>query len=160
MNPNVPYILPDGTHARDTHGETFQFALPDSDSGIFLRGYGKNQVNIWCWQIGSGELYGFLPDPASSPEVRKRATPPTQADKTEGEWNRFEITVADDRVMVVLDGKKVIDQARLPGIAPKGPIDLQQDGVMKYGKWTGPPSILQFKHIFNRELDNGRTDKN
>src|SRR5262245_31563240 len=38
VNPNVPYILPDGTHARDIHGKEMKMMLPDSDSGIFLRG--------------------------------------------------------------------------------------------------------------------------
>ncbi|MBM4029873.1 MAG: DUF1080 domain-containing protein, partial [Planctomycetes bacterium] len=52
-NPNVPYILPDGTHARDIQGKEMRLALPDSDSGILLRGQGKSQVNIWCWPIGS-----------------------------------------------------------------------------------------------------------
>src|SRR5437868_13172243 len=47
-NPNVPYVLPDGTHARDVHGKEIKLSLPDSDSGILLRGSGKNQVNIWC----------------------------------------------------------------------------------------------------------------
>src|SRR6185436_11842045 len=47
VNPNVPYILPDGTHARDTKGKEMHMALPDSDSGVMLRGSGKYQVNIW-----------------------------------------------------------------------------------------------------------------
>jgi hypothetical protein len=50
VNPNVYYILPDGTHARDIHGKELKLALPDSDSGILLRGSGKYQVNIWCWR--------------------------------------------------------------------------------------------------------------
>jgi hypothetical protein len=48
VNPNVPYILPDGTHARDVTGKALRLSLPDSDSGILLRGSGKNEVNIWC----------------------------------------------------------------------------------------------------------------
>ena len=62
VNPNVRYILPDGTHARDITGQELKLSLPDSDSGIFLRGSGKNQVNIWCWPIGSGEFYGYRTD--------------------------------------------------------------------------------------------------
>ncbi len=41
VNPNVYYILPDGTHARDVHGKELKLALPDADSGILLRGSGK-----------------------------------------------------------------------------------------------------------------------
>src|SRR5687767_12026255 len=34
VNPNVPYILPDGSHARDVTGKEMKMALPDSDSGV------------------------------------------------------------------------------------------------------------------------------
>ena len=37
INKNVPYILPDGTHARDVKGKELRLTLPDADSGIFLR---------------------------------------------------------------------------------------------------------------------------
>jgi hypothetical protein len=57
INKSVPYILPDGTHAKDIHGKELRLSLPDADSGVFLRGHGDFQVNIWCWPIGSGELY-------------------------------------------------------------------------------------------------------
>src|SRR5207237_10607638 len=52
MNQRVPYILPDGTHARDIHGKELRLTLPDADSGILLRGSARYQVNIWCWPIG------------------------------------------------------------------------------------------------------------
>ena len=85
VNPNVPYILPDGTHARDIHGKPIKLAMPDSDSGILLRGSGRYQLNIWCWPIGSGEMYGIRMDPKTSPELRAAVTPRTQADKPVGE---------------------------------------------------------------------------
>lgn len=151
-NPNVPYILPDGTHARDTKGQEMKLALPDSDSGVYLRGSGKNQVNIWCWPIGSGEFYGHRTDPAVSAEVRAGVTPRHQADKPVGQWNRFEITVRGDRVTVVLNGVTVIEQAQLPGMAEKGPIALQHHGGKQNGQWNSPPSLLQFKNIFVKEL--------
>ncbi len=154
VNPNVFYILPDGTHARDIHGKEHRFPLPDSDSGVFLRGSGKNQVNIWCWPIGSGEFYGFRTDPKQPPDVRAAVTPRTQADKPVGQWNRFEITMRADRVTVVLNGKTVIPDARLPGAAAKGPIALQHHGANRGGKWMGPPSLLQFKNIYVKELGN------
>ena len=152
VNPRIPYILPDGTHARDIHGEEMTLALPDSDSGVFLRGAGKNQVNIWCWPIGSGEFYGYRMDRNMPPEVRAGVTPRHQADKPVGQWNRFEITVRGDRVTVVLNGVKVIDKAQLPGMAASGPIALQHHGGKRNGQWTGPPSLLQFKNIFVKEL--------
>jgi len=151
-NPRIPYILPDGTHARDTKGQEMTLALPDSDSGVFLRGAGKNQVNIWCWPIGSGEFYGYRMDAAMPPEIRAGVTPRHQADKPVGQWNRFEITVRGDRVSVVLNGILVVEQARLPGIAESGPIALQHHGGKSNGVWNSPPSLLQFRNIFVREL--------
>jgi 3-keto-disaccharide hydrolase len=152
INPNIPYILPDGTHARDIHGKEMKLALPDSDSGIYLRGAGRNQVNIWCWPIGSGEFYGIRMDGSLPPEVRAGVTPRHQADKPVGQWNRFEITVKGDRVTVVLNDIKVIDNALIPGMPASGPIALQHHGSKRNGKWTSPPSLLQFKNIYLKEL--------
>jgi len=152
VNPRVPYILPDGTHARDIYGQEMRMSLPDSDSGIMLRGSGKNQVNIWCWPIGSGEFYGYRNDPKQPPHIRAALTPRTQADKPVGQWNRFEITIKGDRVTVVLNGKIVIENAQLPGAAATGPIGLQHHGSKRDGKWNSPPALLQFKNIFIKKL--------
>lgn len=153
INPNVPYILADGTEARDITGKPFKMSLPDSDSGILLRGNAKNQVNIWCWPAGSGEFYGYRTDRNMSAEIKAGATPRTQADKPVGEWNQFIITIRDDRVTVVLNGKTVIPNAQLPGIAPRGAIGLQHHGGKKDGKWNSPPALLQFRNIYVKELE-------
>jgi hypothetical protein len=152
LNPNVPYILPDGNHARDIYGKEMRMALPDSDSGILLRGQGKSQVNIWCWPIGSGELYGYRMDRNQPAEVRAAVTPRTQADHPVGQWNHFEITMKGDRVTVALNGKTVIENAQLPGVPARGPIGLQHHGAKRDGQWVSPPSLLQFKDIRIREL--------
>jgi len=152
VNPNVFYILPDGTHARDVHGKPLKLALPDSDSGIYVRGEGKYQLNIWCWPIGSGEMYGIRMDTKMPPEVRAAVTPRTQADKPIGEWNRFEITVRGNTVSVVLNGKTVIPGAQIPGLPTRGRIALQHHGGKRDGKWNSPPSLVQFKNIFIKEL--------
>jgi len=151
-NPNVPYILPDGTHARDIHGKEMRLALPDSDSGILLRGQGRSQVNIWCWPIGSGEVYGYRMDKSQPPEVRAGVTPRTQADNPVGQWNQFEITMKGDRLTVVLNGKTVIENAHLPGIPARGPIGLQHHGSLRNGQWTSPPSLVQFRNISVKPL--------
>jgi hypothetical protein len=151
-NPNVPYILPDGTHARDVHGKEMKMALPDSDSGIYLRGDGKYQINIWCWPIGSGEMYGVRMDSKMPPEVRAAVTPRTQADKPVGEWNRFEITVRGNSVSVILNGKKVIPGVEIPGLPAHGRIALQHHGSQRDGKWSSPPSLVQFKNISIKEI--------
>jgi hypothetical protein len=152
VNPNVYYILPDGTHARDVQGKEMRMALPDSDSGIFIRGSGKYQLNIWCWPIGSGEMYSVRMDPKTPADVRAAVTPRTQADRPVGEWNHFEITVRGDRVSVVLNGRQVIPGARIPGMPARGRIALQHHGARRDGKWTSPPSLVQFKNIFIKEL--------
>ncbi len=152
VNPNVPYILPDGTHARDVHGKPIRMALPDSDSGMLLRGSLRHQLNIWCWPIGSGEMYGIRTDPKSPPELRAAVTPRTQADKPVGDWNRFEITVRGSKVTVVLNGRTVIAGAEVSDLPARGRIGLQHHGGKRDGKWNSPPSLLQFRNIFIREL--------
>ena len=153
VNPNVPYILPDGTHARDTHGQEMKLALPDSDSGVFIRGSGRHQVNIWCWPIGSGEMYGLRTDPKTPANLRAAVTPRTQADKPVGEWNHYEITVKGNRVTTVLNGKTVIPGATIPDLPQRGRVAFQHHGGKdKDGKWNSPPSLLQFKNVYIKEL--------
>jgi len=152
VNPNVPYILPDGTHAKDTKGKEMKMSLPDSDSGIFIRGSGRHQINIWCWPIGSGEMYGVRMDRQTPPKVRAAVTPRTQADKPVGEWNRFEITVRGQTVTVVLNGKTVIDAAPLADLPARGRVALQHHGGKRNGQWNSPPALVQFKNIFIKEL--------
>jgi hypothetical protein len=152
VNPHAQIILPDGNPKRGADGQPIQIAVPDSDSGIYLRGDSKSQVNIWCWPVGSGEVYGYRTDPAMPPEVRAGVTPKTNADHDIGQWNAFEITMAGDRLTVILNGTKVLDGARLPGVAPRGPIALQHHGEWKDGHWQGPPSLVQFRNVEIREL--------
>ena len=148
INPNIPYILPDGTHAKGIDGKDLRLALPDSDSGVYLRDpKGKSQVNMWCWPIGSGEVYGYRMDKAMPAEVRAGVTPKHQADKPVGQWNEFEITLKKDRLTVVLNGVTVIENAQLPGIPEKGPLELQHHGGFKDGRYQGPSSLVQFRNI-------------
>jgi hypothetical protein len=74
--------------------------------------------------------------------VRRGATPLVKADSPPGRWNRFVITAVGDTVTVVLNGKTVIDKARLPGIPKKGPTALQHHG-----------DPIQFANIYIKELD-------
>ncbi len=152
INPNVPYILPDGTHAKDVNGKELKLSLPDSDSGIYLRGSPTHQVNIWCWPIGSGEMYGVRMDQKRPIEMRSAVTPRTQADKPVGQWNAFEITVRGKTATVVLNGKTVIPGATLPDLPERGPVVLQHHGSKRDGKWTSPPSLVQFRNIYIKEL--------
>lgn len=152
INPNVPYILPDGSQAKDIKGKPLKFSLPDSDSGVILRGNVKNQVNIWCWPAGSGELYGYRTDAKMPQAIKAGVTPRMQADKPVGEWNKFVITMRGDRVTVVLNDKTVIENAQLPGIDPTGPVGLQHHGAKKNGQWSNPPALVQFRNLSIKEL--------
>ena len=152
INPRVPIIRGDGTHKKDAEGNEIRIDLPDSDSGILLRGQPKSQVNIWCWPIGSGEVYGYRMDKNMPPEVRAGVTPSTNADHDIGQWNTFEITVKGDRLWVTTNGKQVIENAKLPDLPIEGPLGLQHHGNKNAdGEWTSPPALVQFRNIYVRE---------
>ena len=133
INPNVPIIRFDGTHKKNAEGREIRLAVPDSDSGVYLRGSSKAQVNIWAWPIGSGELYGYRTDAKMPAAVRAGVTPRRNADRDIGEWNSFAITMRGSRVTVVLNGETVISDADLPGVPASGPIALQHHGAKKDG---------------------------
>ncbi len=152
LNPRVPLILPGGLHKLDENGEEIKLIVPDSDSGIYLRGSSKAQVNIWCWPIGSGEFYGYRMDKSMPAEVRRAVTPKYHADNHIGEWNTFKITLKGNIVNVELNGHLVIENAELPGLPEKGPIALQHHGKKVDGEWAGPPSLVQFRNIYIKEI--------
>lgn len=152
VNPNARIVMPDGHDKKGADGKEILIAIPDSDSGIYLRGTSDAQVNIWCWPVGSGEVYGYRTKEGVSPAVRAGVTPRTNADRDIGEWNRFEITMRGDRLTVVLNGQKVIEEAQLPGVPAKGRIALQHHGEWKGGKWVAPPALVQFRNISIRPL--------
>ncbi len=138
-----PVILPDGSNATDEAGNALQATVRDAgDSGIYLRGNSKSQINIWNWPVGSGEIYGYRTDPRQPSAVRRAATPIVKADHPLGQWNRFEITVIGDRVGVILNGKTVIRDAQLPGMPARGPIALQHHG-----------DLIQFANLYIKELE-------
>jgi hypothetical protein len=151
-NPNVPIILPSGLHKRDENGNEITMVVPDSDSGILLRGQSKSQVNIWCWPTGCGEVYGYRMDESMPPEVRRAVTPRTNADHNIGEWNTFKITLKRNVLNVELNGIPVIVDALLPGLPETGSIGLQHHGSKEDGEWNSPPALVQFRSIFIREI--------
>lgn len=116
--------------------------LPEAgDSGIYLRGSSKCQVNIWCNPLGSGEVWGYRTDSRLPEAIRKAATPRKRMDRPVGQWNRFFIVLQGDRLTVELNGTRVIDRAPLPGVPREGPIALQHHG-----------DPLQFRNIYIKEL--------
>ncbi len=84
-------------------------AGPEADAGIYLRG--TPQVQIWDTsrvnvgaQVGSGGLYN---------NQMNESKPTKVADNKLGEWNSFYIKMVGDRVTVVLNGEKVVDDVIL-----------------------------------------------
>ncbi len=138
-----PVILASGEQATDAQGNPRQEIGPDAgDSGIYLRGNSKSQVNMWCWPIGSGEVYGYRTDSSVSAEVRAGVTPRVRADQPIGQWNRFIITMRGDRLTVDLNGQIVLENAQLPGVPSRGPIALQHHG-----------DPIELANIYIKELD-------
>ncbi|MFP4191615.1 MAG: DUF1080 domain-containing protein [Candidatus Hydrogenedentota bacterium] len=137
-----PVIQPDGTIALDEDGDPEEEEVMDAgESGVYLRGERKAEVNIWSRPIGSGEIHGYRADESQPAEIRRAATPAVNADRSPGEWNRFEITMQGDRVTVVLNDEVVIEDAQLPDVPGRGPIGLQDAGAP-----------VEFANIFIKKL--------
>lgn len=147
-------ILPDGSYKLDEEGKPISVPLPNADSGIYLRGHSKAQLNLWCWPIGSGEIWGYRNDKEMPAEVRAGCVPKVCADRPVGEWNQMSIAVKGDRVTVKLNGQLVIDNVQLPGLPATGPIALQHHGGLnkKTGQWSPASSLIQFRNVRIRSL--------
>jgi len=136
-----PLLLPSGDEKKDENGKVVTVEIEERDSGVYLRGSSKAQVNLWAWPAGSGEVYGYRTDRKMPAEVRAGVTPKKNMDKPVGEWNHMVITINGDRLTVALNGEEVITNAQLPGIPAKGPIALQNHG-----------QAIQFKNVYVKEL--------
>ncbi len=145
----MPNVLPSGLNETDENGKVITVERPNADSGVYLRGSPKSQVNIWGWTVGSGEVYGYRTDASMPPEVRAGVTPNVKADHPVGEWNTFVITMRGDRLTVELNGQTVIENAHLPGVPERGPLALQHHG---HGKPNPASSLVQFRNISIMEL--------
>jgi len=116
----------------------------EADAGIYLRG--TPQVQIWDTarvnvgaQVGSGGLYN---------NQTNESKPKKVADNKLGEWNSFYIKMVGDRVTVVLNGEKVVDDVILENywdrslpIFPTEQIELQAHGSKVY-----------YRNIYIKEL--------
>jgi len=151
----MPTILPDGSNKTNENGEVITELRPNADSGIYLRGTSKAQVNLWCWPIGSGELWGYRNDQSMPLAVRAAAVPKVCADNPVGEWNSMKITMQSDKLTIMLNEKTVIDKAQLPGVPEQGPIALQHHGGFnkETGKFSPASSLVQFRNIYIKRLD-------
>jgi len=138
---------------RDDYGDfelLVDWKIPaKADSGIYLRG--SPQVQIWDYtnegqfqhgaDQGSGGLWNNSPG-APGKDPLKRADKPT------GEWNRFRILMAGEKVHIFLNDELVVNGATMENywernkpIYPTGQIELQNHG-----------NTLYFKNIYLREI--------
>ncbi|WP_373516805.1 DUF1080 domain-containing protein [Pricia sp.] len=135
---NDPIQPKDGEHISygnirtDQEFEDFNLKLevnvPEgNNSGIYLRG---------LYEIQVVDSYGKDLDSHNMGALYSRITPSTAAEKPAGEWQKFDITLYDRHLTVILNGKTIIDNQPVPGptggaissdvLAP-GPIYLQGD---------------------------------
>ena len=135
-------IEPDGSYRLDEHGEQVTMVIEERDSGIYLRGNSKSQVNIWEWPAGSGEVWGYRTDGSMPAETRAAATPVSRADRPVHEWNTFRINLDGETLNVFLNDAHVIVDCELPGVPSSGPVGLQAHG-----------SGIEFRNIRIRTLD-------
>jgi hypothetical protein len=115
---------------------------PKSNSGVYLRGRYEVQILDSPGRPldvhSQGALYGFI-------------VPAVNASKPAGEWQTYEITLIANRVTVILNGAKIIDNGEVPGITggaldanekEPGPIMLQGDhGKVQFRKVRLTPLI-------------------
>ncbi|MEZ4700995.1 MAG: DUF1080 domain-containing protein [Rhodothermales bacterium] len=97
------------------------------NSGVYLRG---------IYEIQVVDSYGKALDPHNMGALYSRITPSMSAEKPAGEWQTMDITLYKHHVTVILNGKKIIDNAPVQGVtggamsadeSKPGPIYLQGD---------------------------------
>ncbi len=148
----LPTILPSGDYLHDEEGKIIEPLGPNSDSGILLKGVG--QTNLWCWSVGSGELWSIRNNKELPAEARAAAVPSSNQDNPVGFWNAFDITVKGEHITIKNNGIIVINNAFYPGLDIDGPIGFQHHGGInpKTGKLKGASSLVQFRNIWIKEI--------
>lgn len=89
-------------------------ALPEGDSGIYLRGIPQVQI----WDSTKGDPRGLGQDKGSgglwnNSKGAPGKDPSKLMDKPFGEWNSFKVRMIGERVTVIFNGEKVVDNAVL-----------------------------------------------
>lgn len=105
-------------------------ALPDGDSGVYLRGVPQVQI----WDSTKGDPRGLGQDKGSgglwnNSKGAPGKDPSKKMDKPFGEWNAFKIRMIGERVTVVFNGETVVDDAVLENFFAN-----QKAGYLAYGK--------------------------
>lgn len=119
---------------------------PGSNSGVYLRGRYEIQIQ---------DDYGKAPESHINGAIYGVVTPSSNPTKHAGEWQTVDAQIISDRVTVVLNGVKIIDNAKVHPTGgalddhenEPGPIMLQGD----HGK-------ISFRNIRLRPIQPGEPD--
>ena len=121
-----------------------------ADSGVYLRA--TPQVQIWDttkeggkWAIGADKGSGGLFNNAKDAPGRD---PLVHADRPFGQWNTFRILQVGERVTVHLNGKLVVDHARLENFWNRA-IPLRAAGPIQFQTHGGE---IRWRNVFLREI--------
>jgi hypothetical protein len=120
-----------------------EFKVPeDGNSGVYLRGRHEIQV---------GDSYGKEPNAGSCGAIYARIVPSSNQCKKPGEWQRYDAKIIGHYVTVIHNGKRIIDNQEIRGIAGgaldsnengPGPIYLQGDhSTVTYRRITVIPAL-------------------
>jgi hypothetical protein len=126
------------------------------DSGVYLRGI--PQVQIWDhtekgkFKLGADKGSGGL---WNNRKGMPGKDPLVMADKPFGQWNKLRIIMVGERVSVQLNGKLVVDHARMDNyfnrkepIPRTGPIQLQTHG-----------KPIAWRNVYLREIKSAEANK-
>ncbi len=111
-------------------------ALPDGDSGVYLRGIPQVQI----WDTTKGDPRGLGQDKGSgglwnNSKGAPGKDPSKKMDRPFGEWNSFKIRMIGERVTVVFNGETVVDHAVLENFFAN-----KKAGYIAYAKPASAPT--------------------
>lgn len=159
-------------------------ALPDGDSGVYLRGIPQVQI----WDSTKGDPRGLGQDKGSgglwnNSKGAPGKDPSKKMDKPFGEWNTFKIRMIGERVTVVFNGETVVDNCVLENYfankkagylawskpaadAAAKPASAPPNGFMKDPAYPKGPIQLQthgseirWRNVYIREISPEEADK-